>query len=403
MIPAAGRPRVVALRDEDEVAALYRRMGVSPAGSALMAGKALFRVLRMTDVDLRAANLLKQEMLALGGEVVLPHQAYELAGRPTECLIAGTPAHYDALFPKLRSLPFGLVGLAEAMKAVLRHVGQRVPRCHPGLDLRERPLVMGILNVTPDSFSDSGDFFDADLAVAAARRMVGEGAALIDIGGESTRPGSEPLPLEEEFRRVVPVVEALAGQMPGRLSIDTYKAEVAARALEAGAFMINDISAFRLDPGLVAVVRDAGCPVVMMHMLGEPRTMQEEPVYRDVVDDIYSFFLERLNWAVDQGIAEENLLIDPGIGFGKTLQHNLELLRHLDTFRSLGRPILLGTSRKRFIGAILDLPEPKDRTLGTVATSVLALTQGVDIVRVHDVSENAQALRLARAVWAADE
>jgi dihydropteroate synthase len=400
VIPAAGQPRVVAPQDLDQVEGLYRRLGVSAAGVALMRRKAVFRMLELKDLDPRAAALLKQEMLSRGGEVALSGEGYELAGGPVECLVMGSLAQYDELIPKLRSLPHGLAALADSLEAALGHAEQPLPACHPGLDLRRRPLVMGILNVTPDSFSDAGDFFGAEVAVAAARRMVAEGAALIDIGGESTRPGSEPVSLEEELRRVVPVVRALAGEMPAHVSIDTYKAEVAAQALEAGAFMINDISAFRLDPGLADVARDAGCPVVIMHMQGEPRTMQDEPVYHDVVTEVYQFFVERLTWAVDRGIPEANLLIDPGIGFGKTLQHNLELLRHLDTFRSLGRPLLLGTSRKRFIGEILGLPEPKDRTVGTVASTVLGFTQGVDIVRVHDVKENAEAVRLARAIWA---
>ncbi len=258
---------------------------------------------------------------------------------------------------------------------------------------------MGILNITPDSFSDGGDFFGSDAAIREAYRMVEEGAAIVDIGGESTRPGSERVPLEEELRRVIPLVEALAGDLPAPISIDTYKAEVAARALEAGAFMINDISALSMDEGLIDVVRDAGCPVVLMHMLGEPGTMQENPVYGDVVSEVYDYFVERLNYAVDRGLSENNLLIDPGIGFGKTLRHNLELIRNLDTFRSLGRPVLLGTSRKRFLGEILGLPEPKDRVHATVATSVLGALADVDIVRVHDVAANAQAVQLVRAVF----
>jgi dihydropteroate synthase len=278
-----------------------------------------------------------------------------------------------------------------------------VPACHPGLDLRRRPGLMGVLNVTPDSFSDGGDFFAPDVAVAGARRMVEEGADIVDIGGESTRPGSDRTPVEEEMRRVLPVIEALAPSISVPISVDTYRAAVAAKALERGAFMINDVTALRGDPEMAAVVRDADCPVVLMHMLGEPKTMQENPVYENVVEDIYTFFVERLTWAVEQGLKEENLIIDPGIGFGKTLAHNLALLRHLESFRSLGRPVLLGASRKRFIGAVLGLPEPKDRVIGTVATSVIAAMQNVDIVRVHDVAENAQAIRIARAVFPSNE
>jgi dihydropteroate synthase len=246
------------------------------------------------------------------------------------------------------------------MAAALVHYDAHAPAFHPGLDLRKRPRVMGILNVTPDSFSDPGDHFDSEVAVQAAWRMVEDGADLIDIGGESTRPGSDPVTRDEELRRVRPVLAALAGRLPAPLSIDTYRGEVAAAALEAGAFMVNDVTALRGDPEMAAVVRDAGCPIVLMHMLGKPKTMQDNPTYDNVVEDVFAFFVERLTWAVDNGISEENLLVDPGIGFGKTLAHNLALIRHLDSFRSLGRPVVLGASRKRFIGDVLGLPEAKD-------------------------------------------
>ncbi len=399
MIPTAGHPHVVAIRDREEARRAMTELEVSGPGVRIMNEKALFRVVRVRDLDVRAANILKQEMLSRGGEVATSRAVYELGAERANCLIMGTLAQYGKLLPKLRAQPFGLKALADSLEAVLRHSDGGRPSTHPGLDLSLRPVVMGILNVTPDSFSDGGDFFASDVAIREAYRMVEEGAAIVDIGGESTRPGSDRVPLEEELRRVLPLVEALAGDLPAPISVDTYKAEVAARALEAGAFMINDVSALSMDEGLVDVVRDAGCPVVLMHMLGEPGTMQENPVYDGVVDEVYDYFVERLNYAVDRGLSEDNLLIDPGIGFGKTLRHNLELIRNLDTFRSLGRPVLLGTSRKRFLGEILGLPEPKDRVHATVATTVLGALSDVDIVRVHDVAANAQAVELVRAVF----
>lgn len=257
---------------------------------------------------------------------------------------------------------------------------------------------MGIVNVTPDSFSDGGDAFDPGVALAMAEQMEEDGAGIIDVGGESTRPGADPVDAEKEAGRVLPVIRALVSRVSLPLSVDTYKASVAAQALEAGALMVNDISALRMDPEMVAVVRDADCPVVLVHMLGEPRNMQVNPVYENVVDDIYRFFVERLTWAVDQGLKEENLLIDPGIGFGKTLEHNLALFRDLGSFRSLGRPVVLGASRKAWLGHLLDLPEAKERVSGSVAATVVAATQGVDIIRVHDVRANAQAARVVRAI-----
>lgn len=260
---------------------------------------------------------------------------------------------------------------------------------------------MGILNVTPDSFSDPGDHFDPEVAVKAAWRMVDEGADIIDVGGESTRPGSDRVTAEQEMSRVLPVIRALAGSLPVPISIDTYRASVAAAALEAGAFMVNDVSAFRMDPAIADVVRDAGCPALLMHMLGEPKTMQDDPVYDDVIEDVFRFFVERLTWAVERGVPEEHLMIDPGIGFGKTLAHNLELIRRLSNFRSLGRPIVLGASRKRFIGEVLGQPEAKDRVIGTVATSVIGVAHDIGMVRVHDVRENVEAIHMARAIFPA--
>jgi len=285
------------------------------------------------------------------------------------------------------------------MIAAIANIDSGVPTCHPLLQFPYRPLVMGVLNVTPDSFSDGGDFFEPDVASARARQMAAEGADLIDIGGQSVRPYADPVSPEMELQRVLPLVSELAEELGIPVSVDTSRAAVASAALEAGAALINDTTALQGDPEMVAVLRDAGCPVVLMHMQGSPATMQIDPTYDDVVEDIYAWFVERLNWAIDQGLAEENLLVDPGIGFGKTVEHNLALLRHLRSFRSLGRPVVIGMSRKYFLGALLDIPEPKERTLATVATTVIAAREEADIIRVHDVAENVQALKVVRAVY----
>jgi dihydropteroate synthase len=401
MIPAAGSPQVLALHDLEEVRAVLAGSRVSPAGVDIMQGKALFRVVRVSGIDVRAANILKQEMLSRGGEVATSREVYEMGCQTADCIVMGTATQFERLLPKLQAQPFGLRALADSLQAALGNYDRPIPPSPPGLDLSDPPVLMGVLNLTPDSFSDGGRYLDQDEAVAAGVAMVAEGAALVDVGGESTRPGAPPVPAALELSRVLPAVKALAEHLPGRISVDTYKAAVAAEVLKSGAWMINDISALRSDPEMVAVVRDAGCPVVLMHMKGEPRTMQERPVYEDVVAEVYAFFLERLNWAVDQGLDEENLLVDPGIGFGKTASHNLELLRHLGTFRSLGRPLVLGTSRKRFLGEILGLEVPRARDEATAATSVIAACQGVHILRVHQVSVNHDAVKLARAVFPA--
>jgi dihydropteroate synthase len=267
--------------------------------------------------------------------------------------------------------------------------------------------VMGVVNVTPDSFSDGGEFLDARAAIAHARELVAEGADILDVGGESTRPGAEPVPAEEELRRVLPVLEGIAtgGWLgDGQVSIDTSKASVARAAVAAGAQIVNDVSALRADPAMATVIAESGSECCLMHMRGEPRTMQRDPAYEDVVADVKRFLEERLSFAVAAGIAEERIMLDPGIGFGKTIDHNLTLLRRLGELRTLGRPLVVGTSRKSFIGRILaeaagaDQPvAPAGRLGGTIATSVLALERGASVLRVHDVGPVRDALVLAAA------
>jgi dihydropteroate synthase len=256
------------------------------------------------------------------------------------------------------------------------------------------PLVMGVVNVTPDSFSDGGLYLDVDAAVAHAEELSQEGAAILDIGGESTRPGAAPVSTEVELERVVPVVERLAG---ATVSIDTRKAAVAEAALQAGARIVNDVSAFRHDPEIAGVVASAGAACCLMHMLGDdPRTMQDDPVYDDVVADVKAFLEERLEFAVSEGVPEDRVWLDPGIGFGKTVDHNLELLRRLGEIVAIGRPLVIGTSRKSFLGKLTGREAP-ERVAGTVATNVIALERGASIFRVHDVAANVEALTVAAA------
>ncbi len=264
------------------------------------------------------------------------------------------------------------------------------------LECDARTLVMGILNVTPDSFSDGGRFLDASSALAHGIRLVEEGADIVDVGGESTRPSSEPVPEEEELRRVIPVVEALASKTPAPISIDTRKASVAAAALAAGATIVNDVSAGG-DPDMFPVVKAAGAGMVLMHMQGEPKTMQAEPHYGDVVAEVKEFLAQRMEAAVFAGVGPQHLALDPGIGFGKNLDHNLRLLHHVDALRDLGRPIMVGPSRKRFIGAVLDLPE-LERVEGTAGVVAWTVARGAHIVRVHDVKEIVRVVRMVDAI-----
>ena len=256
---------------------------------------------------------------------------------------------------------------------------------------------MGVVNVTPDSFSDGGVNFDPEVAATAARRMIEEGAAIVDIGGESTRPGSDGVTLDEELRRVVPVLERLQGDVP--VSIDTAKAAVARRAFELGAELVNDVTAFRADPGLAEVCAAHDAYVCLMHMQGEPRTMQLDPRYDDVAAEVASFLEQRMAFAVSRGVREERICLDPGIGFGKTVKHNIELLRRLDVLLALGRPVLIGFSRKSSLGKLAGNPTATTGPLGaSVAAAVAAYERGATILRVHDVREHVDALAVARAL-----
>jgi dihydropteroate synthase len=269
------------------------------------------------------------------------------------------------------------------------------------LDFTNKTHIMGVLNVTPDSFSDGGLFFDKESAVRRAHYLIGLGADILDIGGESTRPGSDALPLEEELRRTIPVIQAVAKSSHIPLSIDTCKAEVAHRALDAGASIVNDISGLRFDPAMPKVVAEYGVPVIVMHIKGTPKDMQEHPVYEALVPEIMDYLRCSIRLAADSGISEDKIIVDPGIGFGKTVDHNLEIIKNLKEFTLLGRPVAIGVSRKAFIGKLLGgVPPPPagERMEGTAAAVAAAILNGANIVRVHDVGEMAKVARVADAI-----
>lgn len=310
--------------------------------------------------------------------------------------LAGGWCWFDRIEVLTRSAKGRIIAAAEVPAPVL----QRLTAWRPpfaGLSM-DRPRLMGILNVTPDSFSDGGRFLGTDAAVGQARAMA-ERAEIIDIGGESTRPGAAEVPAQDEIARTAPVIRALrTGALACPISIDTRKATVAEAALEAGATVVNDVSAFDFDPGLGPLVARSGAPVVLMHAQGVPATMQDNPLYGDVLLDVYDALAGRLSRAEALGIDRARIVLDPGIGFGKTQAHNLALLRGLSLFHGLGCPVLLGTSRKRFIGSIGGASEPQDRAPGSIATALAGVAQGVQILRVHDVAETRQALRLWQAM-----
>ncbi|VAX32569.1 Dihydropteroate synthase [hydrothermal vent metagenome] len=265
-------------------------------------------------------------------------------------------------------------------------------------DFSQKTYVMGILNVTPDSFSDGGLFLDGRSAIERALRMEAEGADIIDIGGESTRPGSEPVSPEEELRRTIPVIEAISGRLRIPVSIDTYKAEVARRAIEAGAAMVNDISGLRFDPEMADTLSQYDVALVLMHIKGTPRNMQKSPVYTNLFSEITDYLKESINMATERGIAKERIVIDPGIGFGKTLEHNLQIINNLDRLSPLCRPVLIGASRKSFIGRILNNAPASERLEGTAAAVAISVMKGANIVRVHDVREMSRVVKVADAI-----
>jgi dihydropteroate synthase len=393
------KPRVIHIDTMEAATEALKELKVSAKGIDIMSPKAVHRLVKIAGVDGRAANIIKQEMLSRGGEAAAPWELYKLDSRKVDMILMGTLRQFDELCQKLSLQPFDLPKLAENIRKALYNYVKRPPVVMAGrftLDLSARTHIMGVLNITPDSFSDGGRYFGYATAVERARQMISDGADILDVGGESTRPGAEPVTLEEEIRRVVPVIEELASELDVPISIDTYKPEVARRALDAGASIINDISGLRSD-GMIELAVEKGVPVVIMHMQGTPRDMQLNPSYVDVVAEVTDWLGRQAEKVVGAGLPEEKILVDPGIGFGKNRGHNLELMRRLSEFKSLGYPVVLGTSRKAFIGAILDLPV-EERIEGTLATVVYGIAQGVHIVRVHDVKEAARASRVTDAI-----
>ena len=376
-----------------------KKMGVDPTGVRLMEGKALHFNLKVEGIEPRAANLLKQEMLALGGDVAVDGRGLDCSTEKTDALLMGTQKHFEKLVLKLEQYP-ALNPLGQSIKETLKNISktQYAVRCRKRtLTLGKRTLLMGVLNVTPDSFSDGGLFYDKEKAIRHGLRMVEEGADIIDIGGESTRPGSKPLELEEELRRVIPVIKSIAAEVDVPVSIDTYKSTVAQKAIEAGAEMINDISGLNFDPTLAEVASREDVPLVLMHIRGTPETMQKNVHYDSLFSEILHYLKDSIHRAESAGLDPGQIIIDPGIGFGKTVEDNLFIIRNLFEFRILGKPILLGTSRKSFIGKILDT-EVGDRLEGTLSSIAVGVLNGANFIRCHDVLQAKRAIAVADAV-----
>lgn len=387
--------RIVELKDQAEVEAALRQIKVDARGVPLMAPKGVFRQFWVRGLSVKAANLLKQQMLAVGAEAAVSEGASRFRDSTTDVLLMGTVKQYHQAIGKLLLQPFGLKDLARELRSALDNwdkagrARQIRARDHV-LALGERTLVMGILNVTPDSFSDGGLWLDPGRALEHAHQMVEDGADIIDVGAESTRPGHVPVTSEVERERLAPVLKRLVQELPRPVSIDTYRSETAQWALDQGVHIINDIWGLKKDPRLAEVAARAGAPIILMHN-------QDGTEYQDLMADL----LTSLRWSIETakaaGVGEEQIVTDPGIGFGKTTDQNLEVLARLKELKVLGYPILLGTSRKSVIGNTLGLPVDQ-RLEGTAATVALGIAFGADIVRVHDVAAMVRVARMADAI-----
>jgi len=387
---------------------LMGKIGVDPYGIRIMHPKALNYLVKLDSVSCITANILKQEMLSLGADAAVARGALTGKIKSTGCLLMGNLSQFMRLIQKLKKQPFGLDILAEELSAglsnyrkdrfILRAGGYRI-------NLSGRTRIMGIVNCTPDSFSGDGllksrkpEAGSRDEIIEYAEKLVRDGADIIDVGGESSRPGALRVSVKEELHRTIPVIKKLAGRIKVPVSIDTYKPEVARQALDSGAVIVNDITGLR-SPGMAEAAAKYKAAVVIMHMRGNPRTMQNKPKYFSLIDELIYYFAGAIEKAEKAGVGKDSIIIDPGIGFGKDLGHNLEILRRLPEFKALGKPIMVGTSRKSFIGRILNA-QARDRVFGTVSSSVLAASLGAGIVRVHDVLETREALKVLDSVKA---
>jgi dihydropteroate synthase len=392
--------RLISSRSPGTLESLFEHAGVDPEGIRIIRRKAENLVIRADSLPAAAANIVKQQLLSLGGDAAVHRDVVK--GRPdaSEVFIVADRRRLGVLVEKLRYQPFGLEELGRSIEQLLRTLD-----CPPAkivlpggeIDIASGPVIVGILNVTPDSFSDGGRFSEPAEALRRAEEMIAEGAAVIDVGGESSRPGARELPAAEEMDRVIPVIEKLARSAGVPISIDTRKSEVAKAAVEAGAAIINDISGLRHDPGMIETAAGSGAAVVIMHMMGTPETMQKNPSYENTVSEIYSWLDDRTESLVSSGIAREKIIIDPGIGFGKRLSDNLELLDSIGDFHGLGYALMVGYSRKSFLGGITGR-DTGERLGGGFAALAKCCEAGVQFVRVHDVKETADFIKVWKAI-----
>lgn len=394
------RTRVLSLKNKRDVQEELKKIGVSQEGKKILSQKAHLYLIKIEGLSSQAVNLLKQEMLSVSADAAISKEVASFTVSESDVLLMGTEAHYKKIIPRLRKQPFNLFHLSHQLEQVLKNIKREKFVLFLGnkkLNLMKKVVIMGILNLTPDSFYDKGKYSQKEKALARVEEMISQGADLVDVGGESTRPRAIKVSVEEELKRVIPVIDRIKALFQIPVSIDTYKARVAQEAIEAGADMINDISGLRFDPEMKQVVAQYKVPLVIMHIKGTPGDMQDNPCYDSLMGEIISYLAEGIKIAQEAGIDKEKIVIDPGIGFGKTVKHNLEIIKKLSELKSLGRPILIGVSRKSFIGNILNLPLG-ERLEGSLAATCLAVSKGARIVRTHDVRETRRVVDLTEAI-----
>jgi len=380
--------RILSLKSIEEVKREMAKIGVDTDCVDSLALKSKFIVFKISHIRSAACNIIKQSALSVGTDAAVHRDVITGMKENSSLLLFGSLKEIERVAVKLKGQAFGLNEISERLMQRVSRDGKRrtLKTARRQIELGEKVYIMGVLNVTPDSFSDGGAFAEKEKAVERAFEMVEQGADIIDIGGESTRPGSERISETEELERVIPVISELVGKISVPVSIDTYKSVVASQAIRNGAEIVNDISGLRFDEGMKKVIAETNAGIIIMHMLGNPRNMQKEPSYKDTVQEIYDFLKQRTEYAMSAGIEKERIIVDPGIGFGKRVSDNFEILDRCGEFKSLEFPILIGASRKSFIGKTLGLPV-KERLSGSLASCAVAIEEGVDILRVHDVYE----------------
>ncbi len=396
--------RVLSIKERDKLfEEIKNQVNSTDIGAKKVSEKGTHLNILVKDLKPIAANILKQEMLSIGADCIVAKGALDLTIDRCNVILTGNLKQYRLLSPKLKLQPFGLKTLGKEINQTIRNFFKDefilLSKDREIKLKKEKTYIMGILNITPDSFSDGGKYLSIDAALKRVDEMLMEGADFIDIGGESTRPGSERVTLSEELKRVIPIISEISKKFPDiPISIDTYKSKVAKEAVEAGAWIINDISGLNFDENMKNVIIQENVPVVIMHIKGTPENMQKNPTYENLINEIFSYLKKSIDLIENSGGNSENIIIDPGIGFGKTFDHNLEILNRLEEFKSFGLPILIGASRKSFIGAILNEPEPTKRVIGSLAVAAISSIKGAKILRVHDIKETIQTLKVADAI-----